>query len=65
MHLPISNNDQFMRICKESGISHPARYPQKLVEFFILTGSNEGDTVLDPFAGSGTALVCFNKFFFD
>ena len=28
--------------------------PQSLVERAILCGSREGDTVLDPFAGSGT-----------
>lgn len=52
-----SSNDSFHKLCKEAGISHPARYPQKLVEFFILAGSNAGDVVLDPFAGSGTTAV--------
>jgi len=52
-----SSNDAFHKLCKAAGISHPARYPQKLVEFFLLAGSNEGDTVLDPFAGSGTTAV--------
>lgn len=33
---------------------HPATFPEKLAEFFILSYSNPGDTVLDPFAGSGT-----------
>ena len=34
--------------------SHPAPFPEKLAEDHILSWSNEGDTVLDPFAGSGT-----------
>lgn len=33
---------------------HPAIFPEKLVEDHILTWSNEGDIVLDPFMGSGT-----------
>ncbi len=35
-------------------IGHPAIFPEKLAEDHILSWSNEGDTVLDPFAGSGT-----------
>ena len=52
-----SSNDRFHKLCKEAGISHPARFPQKLVEFFVLSGTNEGDIILDPFAGSGTTAV--------
>ncbi|MDA3042634.1 MULTISPECIES: DNA-methyltransferase [unclassified Campylobacter] len=33
---------------------HPAIFPEKLVEDHIKSWSNEGDLVLDPFAGSGT-----------
>ena len=33
---------------------HFAMFPEKLVEPCILAGSKEGDTVLDPFFGSGT-----------
>ena len=33
---------------------HPATFPEKLAEMHILSWSNEGDTVLDPFMGSGT-----------
>lgn len=33
---------------------HPAIFPEKLAEDHILTWSNEGDLVLDPFVGSGT-----------
>ena len=35
---------------------HYAPMPEKLVEPCILAGSRLGDTVLDPFAGSGTVL---------
>lgn len=34
--------------------AHFATYPQDLIEPCILAGSKEGDTVLDPFNGSGT-----------
>lgn len=33
---------------------HPAQFPEKLAEDHILSWSNEGDTVMDPFLGSGT-----------
>ncbi len=36
---------------------HPATFPEKLVNFFIKTFSNENDLVLDCFAGSGTVGV--------
>jgi DNA modification methylase len=34
--------------------AHFATYPEKLIEPCILAGSRPGDTVLDPFTGSGT-----------
>lgn len=37
--------------------AHFAVFPKKLVEPCILAGSKEGDTVFDPFAGSGTTLL--------
>jgi len=58
--LVISNsqsNDKFTRYCRECGRTHPARFPEKLVEFFVLAGTNEGDIVLDPFSGTGTSAV--------
>lgn len=36
------------------GTKHPAMFPEKLAHDHILSWSNEGDTVLDPFMGSGT-----------
>jgi DNA modification methylase len=37
--------------------AHFATMPEKLVEPCVLVGSREGDTVIDPFAGSGTVGV--------
>ena len=52
-----NSNDLFSKLCKERGIAHPARFPEKLAEFFILSGSEEGYLVLDPFSGSGTTAL--------
>jgi site-specific DNA-methyltransferase (adenine-specific) len=47
--------------------THPAPFPESLARDHILSWSNEGDTVLDPFLGSGTtgkmALQHGRKFF--
>jgi site-specific DNA-methyltransferase (adenine-specific) len=39
-----------------SGGEHPATFPEPLANDHILSWSNEGDTILDPMAGSGTTL---------
>lgn len=41
--------------------AHFATFPEALVTPCILAGSREGDTVLDPFAGSGTVGVVARK----
>ena len=33
---------------------HPAIFPEQLAHDHIISWSNEGDTVFDPFLGSGT-----------
>lgn len=38
----------------EIAFQHPAIFPEQLAKDHILSWSNEGDTVLDPFLGSGT-----------
>jgi site-specific DNA-methyltransferase (adenine-specific) len=50
-----SRRNNYWYIPTERG-EHPAVFPEKLAEDHILSWSNEGDTVLDPFAGSGTTL---------
>ena len=40
---------------------HPCQYPIELVERFVLALTNEGDIVLDPFAGVGTTIVAAIK----
>lgn len=56
-----SSNDLFMKLCKEQGIAHPARFPEKLADFFIVAGSNEDEIILDPFSGSGTTAASAQK----
>ena len=51
------SNDVFSKLCRDRGITHPARFPEELAEFFILAGTNEDSIVLDPFSGSGTTAV--------
>lgn len=36
---------------------HPAQFPIELVDRLVLALSNSGDTVLDPFGGSGSTLI--------
>tara|TARA_S200000501_G_C20814192_1_gene739772 strand:- start:902 stop:1657 length:756 start_codon:yes stop_codon:yes gene_type:complete len=40
---------------------HPTQKPEQLLERIILSSSNEGDLVLDPFQGSGTTGVVSKK----
>lgn len=47
--------DAYQKYCRENSVpAHPARMPSSLAEFFIKFLTDEGDTVLDPFAGSNT-----------
>ena len=47
------SNSYYIKKCKENNIKpHPARFPSDLPEFFIKFLTNEGELVLDPFAGS-------------
>lgn len=49
------SNSQYLRFCKQAGIKgHPARFPEKLPEFFIKFLTEKGDIVIDIFAGSNT-----------
>jgi DNA modification methylase len=47
------SNSEYIRACNEAGYkAHPARFPRALPEFFIKLLTDEGDIVVDPFAGS-------------
>ena len=48
----ISNNER---------TGHPAQFPEQLVQDHIISWSDEGDVILDPFMGSGTTgVACVN-----
>jgi site-specific DNA-methyltransferase (adenine-specific) len=38
-------------------LPHPAMFPMRLAKDHILSWSNEGDLVYDPFIGSGTTAI--------
>jgi len=42
-------------------LGYPTQKPQALLERIIATSSSEGDTVLDPFCGCGTAIEAAQK----
>lgn len=49
------SNSQYLKACEQHGIKpHPARFPASLPHFFIKLLTDEGDLVVDPFAGSNT-----------
>ena len=54
------SNSPYLRYCRDKGLKpHPARFPLELPEFFIRMLTDEGDSVLDPFAGScATGEIC-------
>ena len=47
LHKPLQAKDKI----------HPFEKPQSLLQYLIKQSTNEGDVVLDPFAGSGSTLV--------
>jgi DNA modification methylase len=51
-------NDEYAKRSKDLGLKmHPARFPSALPEFFVKLLTEEGDVVIDPFAGSNTTGV--------
>jgi site-specific DNA-methyltransferase (adenine-specific) len=42
-------------------LGYPTQKPEALIERFILASTNEGDVVLDPFCGCGTAVHAAQK----
>ncbi len=57
MHRDKAYPDNVLHMATECGNrGHSAAFPEALPEWFISLFTNESDTVLDPFAGSGTTL---------
>ena len=49
------NVEQVKNVSKEK-TAHPCQIPEEIYRRIILTTTNRGDTILDPFMGSGTCL---------
>lgn len=47
---------------KDNRSLHPTQKPEEMLKRIILASSNEGDTVLDPFLGSGTTAYVAQKY---
>ena len=46
--------NQSEKFVPDKNLEHSATFSEKLIKPFILGTSTEGDTILDPFLGSGT-----------
>jgi site-specific DNA-methyltransferase (cytosine-N4-specific) len=47
------SNGAYQEFCRKNNLPvHPARFPARIPEYFIRMLTDEGDVVLDPFAGS-------------
>ncbi len=51
---PFGKRNNIWRFDTQKNSEHPAPFPEKLANDHIISWSREGDTVLDPFMGSGT-----------
>ena len=58
--LPPEYKTEVWEIPPERQKDHPAPFPPTLVNNCILLSTRPGDTVLDPFMGSGTTALCAN-----
>ena len=52
----IASGGQGNQTVDDFSFAHPATFPEKLANDHIISWSNEGDLVYDPFVGSGTTL---------
>ena len=58
---PFGKRNNIWRIDTQKNSDHPAPFPLQLAHDHIISWSNEGDTVLDCFMGSGTTgVACAN-----
>ena len=56
-------NNIWKYVTSFNGVNHPAPFPESLANDHIISWSNEGDLVYDPFMGSGTTakMAILNK----
>jgi adenine specific DNA methylase Mod len=55
------NDLESLRSWHTERLGYPTQKPETLLERIIQSSSNEGDIVLDPFCGCGTAIVAANN----
>ncbi len=60
---PFGKRNNIWRFDTQKNSDHPAPFPEQLANDHILSWSNEGDIIYDPFAGSGTTgkMAILNK----
>jgi len=60
---PFGKRNNIWRISPQKNSEHPAPFPEQLANDHIISWSNEGDLVYDPFMGSGTTakMAIINK----
>lgn len=56
-----SGDEAYEKACEETGLKHPGRCPQQLVEYLLQAYTHEDALVLDPFLGSGTTAAACKK----
>lgn len=54
-------NNIWRYVTSFNGVKHPAPFPEQLAYDHIVSWSNQGDLVYDPFMGSGTTAVAAKK----
>ena len=59
-YIPICAGKERLRE-KNNQRSHPTQKPEALLYRILISSTNKGDTVLDPFVGSGTTAVVAKK----
>ncbi len=60
--VPLQNDWTDIRPASRSeSLGYPTQKPEALLERIILSSSNEGDVVLDPFCGCGTAVAAAHR----
>ncbi len=59
-YIPICSGKERLRENNKKR-SHPTQKPEALLYRILLSSSNKGDTILDPFLGSGTTAVMAKK----
>jgi site-specific DNA-methyltransferase (adenine-specific) len=59
--MELTNSEWYFSPESATAVGHPAPFPDELPRRCITLLSNEGDLVLDPFAGSGTTLKVATK----